>query len=489
MIITVLKIALPIFFTLLILPLFFRFFIGRIILILIKKQYISKFSEDKLDEADDKAAIEKLVALLFVKLSSPFIKEYDLKNEMLSVILSVQNCYLQGEDKEFQFQFSISDLIKCYFLLMSDVNSIINKTSWFGTLKKSRISTLKKINKISGYYNFLYNKIPFLKLLRKSRITGKIIRSLLIPILGLPSILLSISVSLISIFFTEIIWKYYYSILLVKCTYYAMILYGHKNSIIKGKIEKFPSFKIKEMADSIEEIINPENTIFRSEYFEKSYIEYQRILEEFGIGAEKDLDFDGIKYRFNKKRRVFKRVFEVPINVVKHYNPFYEKSYSEKARILDMITRIASVYSVDQNIYDDLRVLDVFEVLYMISVLLYKNLLFSSKVLDNLSVDFILRAKDLSNEIFDEILKNKLSIFKRVYRSYTLIRKSRVLYKAVRSSNAIGLIFSFTGPIAFEGIKIQLKDYFYQRIGRLTLYCFESNKLKKDNIFYIPDDL
>jgi len=186
---------------------------------------------------------------------------------------------------------------------MSDINNIINNTSWFYTLKKSKISTLKRVSRISGYYNYLYKKIPFLKFLRKSRTTGKIVRILFIPILGLPSILISIVASLVSLFVTEIIWKYYYAVLLIKCAYYSMILFGHKHSLIKERIDQFPIKKIKEMAGKVEDLINPENVSYQSDLFESSYVEYQRILEEFGITPEKDLDFNGIEYRFNKKKK------------------------------------------------------------------------------------------------------------------------------------------------------------------------------------------
>ena len=486
---TVLQITLPFLFALLALPLILRFVIGRIILVVVKKRYVNQISEDIAPIGIEEEALKSTLSILLKKLNYPFIQKYDLKNELISIILAVQNSYKGTMDEELKFTFSISDLIKCYFLLMTDLNKIINNAFWFDKVKKSKIATLKKINKISGYYNYLYEKIPFLKILRKGRITGKIIRILLIPILGLPSIVLSIFVSIVSLFFTEIIWKYYYSVLLIKCCYYAIILYGHKSSLLKEKIEEFPLDKIKKMSLAVEELISPHNSMFRSDLFETSFVEYQRVLEKFGISPEKDIDFDGIKYRFNKKRKIFKKVFKIPFNVVKNYNPFFEKNESHKEQILYLIKSIAAIYSDKENVFDDLRVMDLFEILYMISVLSYNKLLMGSVLFDNLSVDFALKAKDISDEIFNEVLENTIPRYKQIYRSYKLIRKSRVLYKAIRSTNPVGFILSFTGPIAFEGIKEQLVDYIYQRTGRFTIYCYESNILKRDHIFFIPDEI
>jgi hypothetical protein len=485
--ITILTIAIPILFLLLVLPLFLRFVIGRIILVLVKKKYINAGVRESLSGKYDRDALEKVEQILYKKLSSPFLQAYDFKNEIVSIILTVQNCYVDVKQDKLEFTFSVSDLIKCYFLLMSDINQILNDSFWLKSLRRSKISTLKRISRISGYYNLLYNRIPFLKVLRKGRITGKIVRILLIPILGLPSIFISIFLSIISIFLTEILWKYYYSVALIKCAYYSILLYGDKDSLIKHKIIQFPNEKIKKLALKVEDLINPENIQYRSDSFEDAYVEFQKSLELFGISPEKNISFEGVHYRFNKKRNMVKRVMNIPINAAKQYNPFYKKTFSEKDQLLQLIHSISRVYTPKEEFYEEFRVLHVFEISYMISVLAYYKLLFSSKLLDNLTVDFLLKAKNFNDEIFNEILSNKLPVYKQIYKSFRLVRKSRLLYKAVRAANPVSFLVSFSGPLAFESVKSQMKDYIYQRVGRFTLYSFESDKLKRNKAFFIPD--
>ena len=485
MVMTLLIILLPFAFTLLILPLILRFLIGRIVLFVVKRRYVSKKKEKSLVDDRDKKALRSVLNTLLKKLSYPFIQTYDFKSEIISLILIVQNCYSGKESDELKFSFSISELIKCYFLLMKDLNDILNNTFCLNRIKRSRISTLKKINRISGYYNYLFNKIPFLNILRKGRITGKIIRILLIPVLGLPSIVLSGIASIISLFFTEIIWKYYYSILMIKCCYYSMILYGGKKSLLKEQLDSVSSSEIKELAHQVEELINPHNPNFRSSLFEKSFFRYQTELEKYGISSEKDINFDGVYYRFNSKRRAFKKILEVPVNAMKQYNPFYTKGFSDREQILSLIKSIAGVYTEKDDFFDDLRITEIFEILYMASLVSYNKLLMGSVILDNLTVDFVLKAKDLNDELFNEVLQNSVPGYKKFYRSFVLLRKSRILYKAARSANPVGLILSLSGPIAFEGMKSQFRDYLFQKTGRFTIYCFESNALNREKLFFI----
>lgn len=458
---------------------------GRIILTIVKRRFLPQFAKDALIDSGDKRALDSVLKVLLKTLSSPFIQKNDFKGDVISVLLTVQNSYAGSLNEELKFTFSISDLIKCYFLFMSELNDILNRTTWLKTFKRSRVSTFKKINRISGYYNFLYEKIPFLKLLRKGRISGKILRIFLIPVLGLPSIVLSIIFSFVSLFFTELIWKYYYGVIIIKCTYYGIILYGDKKSLMKKKLEHVSASEIKVMAGKVEDLINPHINHFRSPYFEKSFLIYQEMLEQYGISSEKDIDFDGVQYRFNRKRRILKKIFEVPVNAFKQFNPLYEKSYSDKEQLNSLIKGIAGAYTDKKDIIDDLKIIELFEVLYMISLVGYNKLVLGSVILNNLSVDFVLKAKKINDEIFDEVLKNSIPGYKKIYRSFKLIRKSRVLYKAVRSANPMGLILSVSGPIAFEGVKSQFRDYIFQKTGRFVLYCYESNALNRDNIFHI----
>lgn len=482
---TIIKILLPLAFALLILPLFLRFFIGRIVLAVVKRRFVSQFEEQSLIDDRDRNALKSVLKILLKKLSYPFIQSYVFKTEFISLILTVQNCYSREKSDELKFSFSISELIKCYFLLMKDLNEILNNTFWLTRIKRSKISTLKKINRISGYYNYLFNKIPFLKILRKGRITGKIIRILFIPILGLPSIVISVFFSIISLFFTEIIWKYYYSIVMIKCCYYSMILYGEKKSLLNEKLGSVSSGEIKELALQVEKLINPHNSSYRSPLFENAYIRYQSVLEKYGISSEKDIDFDGVQFRFNSKKRTFKKFFEIPVNAMKQYNPFYSKDFSDREQLFSLIKSIAAVYTDKEDFFDDLRTTEIFEIFYMVSIVSYNKLLMGSVFLDNLTVDFILKAKDHTDEIFNEVFQNSLPGYKKFYRSFKLLRKSRILYKAVRSSNPVGLVLSLSGPIAFEGVKSQLRDYVFQKTGRFTMYCYESNALNRENLFFI----
>ena len=145
MTILLLKILLPVIFVLLVLPLFLRFVMGHIILVLVKKKYVSKFSQEAFSDEKDREALESVLQILLKKISTPYVHKYDIKSEFLSLILAVQNSYAEKENDVLKFTFSISDLIKCYFLLMTDLNSIFQNKFWINRIKKRKISTLKRI--------------------------------------------------------------------------------------------------------------------------------------------------------------------------------------------------------------------------------------------------------------------------------------------------------------------------------------------------------
>lgn len=476
------SIFLPILFALIILPLIIRFIIGKVIFIRIQKEHLEPLAEEYLISDQDDRAYSAFRDFLKGRINSPFMRNFVIKEDLRTLLLLVQNSYSDEMTEEPQFSFSVSDLIKCSFLLMEELDSLFNGST-FERIGRSRLSTFRKINRISGYYNIIYEKLPFLKILRKGRITGKLFRILLIPIIGLPSVLISIIVSIISLFLTEIIWRYFYSVLLIKCFSYALILYGERKVLIREKLEGFSADAIRKEAERVESIIDPLNLPEKSSFYEEAFLLYQKTLEDFGISPEKDLDFNGVSYKFNSTKRAVKKLLHIPVKAANQYNPFNESESDDRGKLLQLIRIIASPYNKKERFYDNLRLIDIFDSLYMISLLGYSRILGGSFILNNLSVDFLLTAKNVSDEIVGEFLQNSVPPLKRYMRSWRLYRKSRYLYKALRRGNAAGLLLSISGPIALEGIKSGIRDYVYRRAGRMALFCYESNFQKKKRLF------
>lgn len=477
------RIFLPVLFALIVLPLILRFLIGHIVFGQVQKRHMRPLLDDLIENDKDREALKAFRDFLRGKINTPFISNLQVKEDLKTILLAVQNAYCEEEGDEPRFSFSVSDLIKCFFLLMNDLNDMWKGSRRVERISRSRISTFLRINRLSGYYNIIYEKLPFLKLLRKGRITGKMVRILLIPLIGLPSILISIIASLISLFLTEIIWRHYYSVFLIRCFSYILILYGDRESVIGSRLKKFSNDQIREEARKIEELINPENGLYRSTFFEEAYVLYQKTLDEYGVSPEKDLDFNGVAYKFNGKRKLIKRLLHIPLRVVDQYNPLSRKEGDDRGQLANLIRTIASPYNNGERFYSSLRVIDLFDSLYMISLLGYSRIIYGSFLLDSISVDFALTAKNISDEIVGEMLKSHFPGIRKAFRSYKLYRKSRFLYRAVRSGNAAGLILSVSGPIAFESVRTVIRDYIYRRAGRMTLYCYECNQLKKKRLF------
>lgn len=478
-----LAVFIPLLFVLIVLPLFVRFIVGKLVFRKVEREFLSPIMEELDKSESDDIAFEQFHSFLKGKISSPYMRSNLIKEDVKEILLTVQNAYTKSSSEELSYTFSVSELIKCAFLLMSELDQQFMESRRFKRLANSKISTFRKINRISGYYNIVYEKVPFLKILRKGRVTGKIVRILLIPIIGLPSVFLSILVSLISIFATEIIWRYYYSIILVKTFSYILILYSDRKSQIRDRLKDFSHKEIKEEAEKIEEIIRPGVVEGKSPLYEDAYVLYQRALEEMGINPDKDMDFDGRIYNFNSTSRKIINLLKLPLRAADQYNPFSQSKNEDKSQLFELVRLIASPYCQKDQFFEKLRVIDIFDSLYMLSLLGYSRIMGGSFLLNNVSVDFLLTAKNINDEIVGEMLQNQVPHLKKYLRSWKLYRKGRYLFKAVKRGNALGLALSVTGPIAMEGLKATVRDYLYKRVGRMTLHCFESNYSRKKRLF------
>ncbi|MBB6479078.1 hypothetical protein [Spirochaeta isovalerica] len=479
------KLVLPFLFALIIIPLVIRFFIGKLIIRRIRLKHLQKLRQDFPEKGEEREAFAVFEEFLKKKIQTPFVSSNHIRDDFRTILLIAQTAYSREKNDKLKFSFSLSDLIKCSFLLMNDLEELWKGNRRVERLSRTRISWFLRVNRIGEYYGLIYRKIPFLRVFRKGRVTGKIIRLLFIPLIGLPSIFISMGASLFSLFFTELIWRHYYSLILTKSFYYIMVLYGGRNAILEKKLESFSRDRIRTEAAEIEKLIDPENSIYRSALFEEAYLIYQQYLEKYGISPEKDLDFNGVEYRFNKKRNFMKRLLQIPVRTAGQYNPAAPKGVSDRQQLYHMFLAIAGPYSRSKNFYHRLRLVDLFDSFYMISLLAYSRILFGTFLLDNISLDFLITAKNIGDELAGEWFSTRFPRFRESYRTYKLYRKSRILYKALRRGNAAGLILSVSGPLAMESVRTVIRDYIYKRTGRMTLYCFESNHLNKKRLFEI----
>jgi hypothetical protein len=54
-----------------------------------------------LKDSKDQEAFKNIQKLLFKKLSSPFVIDFKIKKELLAIILTIQNCYAEEVNKNF----------------------------------------------------------------------------------------------------------------------------------------------------------------------------------------------------------------------------------------------------------------------------------------------------------------------------------------------------------------------------------------------------
>jgi len=476
-------ILVPLLFALLALPLVARFAVGKVIFRRVRKERLLPLEAGLGADSGDRAALEAFTAFLKAKTGTAFPARLAIREDIDALILLFQDAFSREGKKATKFSFPVSDLIKCAFLLMEELDASLRGSGSFRRLASTRISTVRRAARVGEIYDALYERLPFLKALRSGRLTGKLIRILLIPLVGLPSVTISVAASLVSLVATEAPWRYYYATLLARLFRYGLMLYGDKKGQIRESLKRFDRDRVRRDASGVEWIIDPENAPERSPLYERAFLLYQRTLEEMGLGPEKDVAFDGVVYRFNGARRLFKKLLRLPVRAAGKFNPLSDSNTDDLGRLARLVGAIASPYGGREPFYDGLRLVDLFDSLYMLSLLGYARILNGEFLLENVSVDFVLAAKNFNDEVFGELLPKRLPFFSRYYRSMRLYGKIRLLVKAVRAGNPLTFIWSMTGPIAAEGIKAAVRDYAYRRAGRMALYCFESNYLKRKRLF------
>jgi len=474
------KVLIPILFAVTALPLLARFIVGNLVFFRVRKECLTP---PETGSSGEKAAREAFLAFLKAKTHSPFPVRVAVRQDFDALVLLFQAAFAAERGPNARFSFSVSDLVKCSFLLMEELDSLLRKSGRFRRLAATRIATVRRINRVSETYNALYERLPFLKAMRAGRVTGKAVRLAFIPLLGLPSVAISLVASLVSLVLTEAPWRYYYAVILARVFRYGLMLYGDRRGQIRKGLERFSADRVKKDAASVEWILDPENARERSPRYERAFVLYQKALEDLGIGPEKDADFGGVVYRFNRKRSLLKRLLRLPLRAADGFNPFADPENRDAERLLGLVKAVASPYNDAERFYDDLRLIDLFDSLYMLSLMGYARILTGAFLLDNVSVDFLLAAKNLGDEWFGEILGKRLPLISRYWRSMRLYGKVRRLYRTVRVGNPVSLIWSLTGPIAAETAKTAVREYAFRRVGRMALYCYECNYLKKKRLF------
>jgi hypothetical protein len=220
----------------LIIPLLMRFIIGKIVIFKAGQKFLPLYLKKQhrgWQTAQDRQTMSTLNAFALQRLKGGLVFKADLKEDVKTILLCIQAInHPESAPADVSFSFSVRKLLDCALLFFSDLYKEFAGKAWFKLIRRVRLGWFSRIWNVRKYYELLFAH-PLLEKLRRARIPGKIIRLVLIPLIGLPSLIWYVVRSIVFSVFFEGFYRFFYALVLLKIGYYALYLYGRENRSIR----------------------------------------------------------------------------------------------------------------------------------------------------------------------------------------------------------------------------------------------------------------
>ncbi|MBN1798805.1 MAG: hypothetical protein JW822_09510 [Spirochaetales bacterium] len=475
---TTLVIILPI----IIIPLIMRFVIGKIIIHNAKKKYLPQYLQNQRRgwEIDiDAQAIDSLNTIALQRLKGAFIFKPDIQTDIKAILLCIQNIYNPTADAEkLSFAFSIRKLLDCALLFFCDFYKEYADKSWFKLIQNIRIVWLYRIWNLRKYYEIVFSN-PVMDKLRRMRVLGKILRILLIPLLGLPSLIWYILRSIVISVLYEGFYRFLYALMLMKVSYYALYLYGRQNKDISKRIKGIPKQKLAELNSQIQAQLLPSAWSEKSSRYHRAVVVYLKSLEQMGIASDPEVLGEDPSF-IEKTKKILDRVKTAFSKSYAKTMPFIKKQ-EDKHNIIEHLLTISAVYvpHADKP-YKYLKIRELMATGYMASIIIIHKILATPGVnilLNKLSFNYALKMSSLARQ---QLVVDGAKSVGSLYKYYRLYRIGSRALKILRGlSGPGGLMWSLGSSVLFQQVQDLLREYVVHRISRLTLFTWESHILKK----------
>ncbi len=462
----------------LLLPLLLRMIVSPIILFIAKKAYLPEeiaIIQEGWSTHEDEAAAEKVAEFATNRLKAFGPAKYNVKEDTEAILLLIQNTYQKKKKAKATFSFSAIKLIKCSLLMFSDLYQEYADSWWFKFIGRFRLSWYSRLRFFQKVYEMVFSP-SFMRVLKESRLLGKVLRIVLIPILGIPGLLVSFIQSITIGILSEGIFRYLYALILLKIGYYAIYLYGRKNTAIAKRIKSIPKKNISEIALLIEETIKPGNITELSSFHPAAVKAYEDFLRESEMDPD-PLFVTEEKNWVQHTGHFFKRLGKSYIKAYTKYNPLYKPKGSEIDKMKNLSLRIAQIYSPKkEHPLWSLRLREVLAFCYYSSVLIVHKVFITpgaGLLLDQMPLDIAVKAGEIASQ---ENVKETVKGISEGLKWYRLFSRGKKMFNIFRGITApYSLIWTFGSPGIIQQAQNLFKEYIYHRSGRLWLYTWECN--------------
>lgn len=472
----------------LIIPFFMRFIISPVILSLLKRRYLRIFIEKikNTQNEKDRKAVEKLISLTWKNLNNPFVLSYNInkiRRDALMIIFNIAEIY----GIKNTLSFSVQKITETVLLAFEDIYQTLSNTRLYTLIQRIPVKYILKTFKIQTSFKPVSNHKVF-RFLSKYRLTGKILRIILIPILGLPYLIYQLIVSLFYSTILEGYLRFLYGTALLKLGYYAIYLYSDtsgsinqqlcfsKESVIsqgkrinelylnlESREEKSPL--LSEALTIIKDVlckqtILPLSPLYRQEGREKKRIK-AAVRAKVLLKRTVEYNWPG-----QKRNPVWENILEIYTALGKHYKPGSREPLWE-LRLKDIIE--AGYFSTTY----------ILSVIYTLPV--------SRSLLNTMSVKWAFRTHKTLKKTG---LRRFLPFIKEGGRlAETGTQLWRVMKTVSGKSSPVVLGISLLYPLIFQESQNLPRDFLLNKISLLILDCFEASELKNsdDRIAYVFD--
>ena len=456
-----------------------RLVISPLILLRLKHKYLKEITSNLKDgwvEETDIKAIDYLKNSAWKGLNSPFVISFNytfLKTQVETMFVDITQIYNDKSDGEINLKFSIQKILETFYLIFDDLHRDLKKIGFYRILEKLPINHFLRITKLNKSIKVVtQNKI--VQILQRYRISTKILRLILTPILGFPIIIFQLVFSLLHSTLFEGYLRFIYGMILIKIGYYTVYLYSDRNSALYKRLK----FSHKEIIKR-GEIIQERHTKFKDRFEFTPYLSKALDLLRTELEGERIMPSKEI----TSNKDTFTRLFTRFSNVVKKTIDSELSSGSNKFNlkpIIGICERIGKVYyskSV-QPIYQ-MRVKEAIELGYFLTTVSLKNIYTipgTNLLLDKIPLKLVI---DISEFIESKNIKRTIPAIKkgsRVFRNiHSYYRASKVI---VKRGNPVIFVSSMLTPILYQQVDDSLKEYVYNMTGRLLIDSYEASFLK-----------
>lgn len=456
-----------------------RLIIAPLILLQLKRKHLKKITstigEGWIDDRDIEA-VDFLNRYAWKGLNSPFVISYNftfLKNQILNMLIELTRIYNDEVDGKVNLKFSLQKVLESLYLFFEDIHGDMKRIRFFRILEKLPINLFLRVTKLNRTLRIItQNRI--IRTLNKYRVTAKIFRLLLIPILGVPIILIQLLFSLIYTTLFEGYIRFIYGIILIKVGYYTIYLYSNRNSALHKRL----NFSHREIIKR-GQIIEERHTKFKNRYT------YSTSLHSAMQTLKDELTKEGIMHdkemakNVNKVERIAKRLSNTLKNTIESELNSAENTFNLKP-LLKIIQTIGKVYfpHSEEPLFN-MRVKEFIEFGFFVTTLSLKNIYTipaANHILDRIPLKLVL---DINDFIEQTQIKRYLPEIKKGGR---IIKNLQSYYWTsrlfIKRAHPVVFAASMVTPILFQQVQESTKEYLFNITGLLLIDSYESTVLK-----------